>query len=137
MKIIMLLFFLILCWTGDDRAEKDRIFRLVQEDQQRLTFAIESGDFSYFDDSQVIQDIAVCENYVEFSCGGAGVGPQTAYCGFYYTETDDMYAIWCAPSGGETLTSAGEGYLWEEENGDNRYYTEKICDNFYYYEASF
>ena len=28
-------------------------------------------------------------------------------------------------------------FEWQESNGDNRYYTEHICGNFYYYEASF
>jgi 1-acyl-sn-glycerol-3-phosphate acyltransferase len=28
-------------------------------------------------------------------------------------------------------------FAWQQENGDDRYYTEHICGHFYYYEASF
>ena len=39
-------------------------------------------------------------------------------------------------SGGK-LAPSGNGFEWQEANGDNWYYTEHICGNFYYYEASF
>ena len=40
---------------------------------------------------------------------------------------------------GDTVVdfSCGSGFEWREANGDNRYYVEHICGNFYYYEASF
>lgn len=35
------------------------------------------------------------------------------------------------------LEPYGDGWKWKEVNGDNAYYTEKIKDHWYYYEASF
>ena len=74
----------------------------------------------------------------DVGCGvGAGVGSGTSYVGFYYSSNDDMTAVWCAPSSVNSLTASGNGFEWQEQNGDNRYYTEHICGHFYYYEASF
>lgn len=77
------------------------------------------------------------EKLVEFSCGGAGIGSATSYVGFYYSPNDDMNELWCAPPFFSSLTPSGNGFEWHEQNGDNSYYTEHICEHFYYYEASF
>ena len=74
---------------------------------------------------------------MDFSCGGVGIGSATTYVGFYYTPDHNISAVWCAPSSPDSMTPLGNGYEWQEPNGDNRYYTEHICGNFYYYEASF
>ena len=130
-------FFLFLIATGDDRADKDDVFDFVCENEAELLKAIETGDFSAFENQKFITDIDSDVTVVDFSCGGAGIGSGTAYVGFYYTSENDMTAVWCAPSSAGALTPSGNGYEWQEPNGDNRYYTEHICGNFYYYEASF
>lgn len=129
--------FLILIETGDDRADKDDIFEFVCENEEALLRAIETGDFTAFENQGFIKDIDADDTAVDFSCGGAGVGSGTSYVGFYYTQDNDMTAVWCSPSSASSLTPSGSGYEWQEPNGDNRYYTERICGNFYYYEASF
>ena len=128
-------FFLFLVATGDDSADKDEVFDFVSENEEELLKAIEAGDFSAFENQGFIKDIDPDETVVDFSCGGAGVGPNTSYVGFFYTLDNDMTAVWCAPA--SSLTPSGNGFEWQEANGDNRYYTEHICGNFYYYEASF
>ncbi len=131
-------FFLFLIATGDDRADKDKVFEFVCENEEALLKAIEDDDFSAYENKGFIKDIDnTDEDVVDFSCGGFGVGSGTSYVGFYYTPNNDMYAVWCAPSGPGRLKPAGNGFEWRELNGDNRYYTEHICGNFYYYEASF
>lgn len=129
--------FLFLVATGDDSADKDDVFEFVCENEEALLKAIENGDVSAFENKGFIKDIDADEAVVDFSCGGAGVGSGTSYVGFYYTAENDMTAVWCAPSSARTLTPSGNGFEWQETNGDNRYYTEHICGNFYYYEASF
>lgn len=129
--------FLFLVATGDDRAGKEDIFTFVCENEADLLAAIDSGDFSDFENKGFIQDINPEEAAVEFSCGGFGVGSGTSYVGFYYSPNGDMNAVWCAPPSPGALKPSGKGFLWQEPNGDNRYYTEHICGNFYYYEASF
>ena len=130
-------FFLFLVATGDDRADKDEVFDFVSENEEELLKAIEAGDLSAFENQGFIKDIDPDETVVDFSCGGAGVGSGTSYVGFYYTSENDMAAVWCAPSSASSLIPSGNGFEWQEANGDNRYYTEHICGNFYYYEASF
>ena len=130
-------FFLFLVATGDDSADKDEVFEFVCENEEELLQAIEDGDFSSFENQGFIKDIDADDTVVDFSCGGAGVGSGTSYVGFYYTPDNDMTAVWCAPSSASSMTPSGDGYEWREPNGDNRYYTEQISGNFYYYEASF
>ena len=130
-------FFLFLVITGDDSADKDEVFDFVRENEEELLKAIEAGDFSAFENQGFIKDIDPDETVVDFYCGGAGVGPNTSYVGFFYTPDNDMTAVWCAPLSASGLIPSGNGFEWQEANGDNRYYTEHICGNFYYYAASF
>ena len=128
--------FLFLIKAGDDRASQNDIFEFVCEKEAELLNAIKTGDFSAFENKGFIKSIDADEAVVDFYCGGYGMGPSTSYVGFYYTPNHDMSAIWCAPSS-SSLTPSGNGFEWKEPDGDNRYYTEHICGNFYYYEASF
>lgn len=129
--------FVFLAATSDDSADKDEVFDFVSEKEEELLKAIETADFSAFENQGFIKDIDADEKVVDFSCGGAGVGSGTSYVGFYYTAENDMAAVWCAPPSASALKPFGNGYEWIESRGDNRYYTERICGNFYYYEASF
>ena len=141
MKRLAILLILPLLLTGcnllDDRVDKDDIFRYVQENQDHLEECIQNGELEAIKTGRVVKEIQRWDNGVEFSCGGAGMGGQTAYRGFFYTATDDLYRIWCAPPAGEPLVPDGSGFSWQEPEGDNRFYVEKICGHFYYYEASF
>ena len=136
-KVLGSAVFLFLVATSDDSADKNDVFEFVSDNEEELLKAIENGDFSAFENKGFIKDIDPDEVVVDFSCGGAGVGSGTSYVGFYYTTGNDMTAVWCAPSSASLLTPSGNGFEWQEPNGDNRYYTEHICGNFYYYEASF
>lgn len=122
---------------GDDRAEKEDIFSFVTEHEEELLQAIKQNDFSDFKNNGIIHGVYASGTAVEFSCGGAGMGSNTTYVGFFYSPSDDMTAVWCAPSSKDLLMPSGDGFVWEEDVGDNRFYTEKICDCFYYYEASY
>ena len=130
--------FLFLCATDSgDYADKEDIISFVCENEEALRSAIESNDYSDFENKGVVGDISFDYNGVEFSCGGAGMGAETFYTGFFYTSSNDMTAVWCAPSSADFLEESGDGYEWKEQQGDNRYYTQKICKNFYYYEAEY
>lgn len=130
-------YFLLLIAAGDNRADRTEIFGFVRENEEALMTAIEEGDFSALENTGFIRDIEADATVVDFSCGGFGVGSSTSYVGFYYTRNGDMTSVWCAPGSAELLLPSGEGFIWCEENGDNTYYTEHVCGNFYYYEASF
>ena len=134
-NILGFAYFLYLIETGDDRAEKEDILEFVIENESDLLQAIEDGDFSSFESHDIIKEIDPSETLVDFYCGGAGLGSATSYVGFYYTPDGNMTAIWCAPPTVDDLSPSGKGY--QSTSGDNIYYTELICGNFYYYEASF
>ena len=123
--------------TVGDGADQDNVFAFVCAEEAALLTAIEHGDFSAFENKGFIKGIDAGSGVVDFSCGGAGLGAATSYVGFYYTADDDMTAVWCAPPSSDSLTPSGNGFEWQEPDGDNRYYTEHICGKFYYYEASF
>ena len=129
--------FAFMVLIDDDSAKKEEVFAFVCEQEAALLAAIEAGDFSAFEDQGFIKSISPREDHVDFSCGGAGIGSGTSYVGFYYTPNHDKTAVWCAPQAADALSPSGDGFFWQEPNGDNRYYTEHICGNFYYYEASF
>ena len=117
--------------------ERNDIFTLVTENRVYLEAYIEHGDFLELLEIDEIQSVRSFGDTIEFACGGSGLGSATFYCGFYYSENDDLYGIWCAPTEGSSLTPVDGGFLYEEAKGDNRYYTEHICGHFYYYEAAF
>ena len=117
--------------------DKDEVFEFVWEKDEELLKAIENEDFSAFENKSFIKNIDADEAIVDFSCAGAGNGSGTSYVGFYYSPNDDMTAVWCASYFADALMPSGNGFEWQEQNGDTRYYTEHICGHFYYYEASF
>lgn len=134
---LALLLVLSACSPLDDRADKDTVFRLVENDRAVILECIESGDYGALEWKLSIREINVYDDHVDFYCGGAGFGSQTAYRGFFYSESGDMYAVWCAPPRNGDLTAEGNGWRWTETDGDNTVYIEEICENFYYYDASF
>ncbi len=125
------------CSALDDHASKEDIFSIVNEHYEMLIECINSNDFSAVERLKAIKEVDVTDDCVDFYCGGSGFGSATFYVGFYYTDTDDMRAVWCAPAPEEELSPADGGYLWKEAEGDNQYYVEPIREHFYYYEASF
>ena len=77
------------------------------------------------------------ENYIDFSCGGAGVGSGTQYYGFFYSAEDNLTAWNGGACPADALYAWGSGYKYTQTDGDNAYYVEKIAEHFFYYEARF
>lgn len=117
--------------------EQAKITTLFQENQELILSSVASGDFSQVEQLDGIDHVYVSEDYIEFSCGGAGFGPNTSYFGFFYSPTDDMTALdggICPP---EELVPSGNGYRWQEKTGDNEYYVEKLAEHFFYFQLKF
>jgi len=136
---VLCVFGLLLACTGcviDREKTKTLVMNTVREKCDILLEDIQAGDFS---DSEQINGITAIHperdrTFIEYECGGYGIGSATSYWGFYYSEEDDMTRIWCA---GEPLVPEGKGFLYQQPDGDNRYYTEHIIDHFYFYDASY
>ena len=100
---------------------------------------IEEKDFSDTEKLKGVQEVYSDTEIVDVYCGGSGFGSATSYYGFYYSPDGLPKDSWCGSSFGraEQLKPDGEGFSIKYSNDDNCYYTEKIRDNFYYYEAHF
>lgn len=71
---------------------------------------------------------------IEFETSAFGLAPSSTYSGFYYSPEDVPMGFQSAQV---DFAEHGGGWLWEEPEGDNRQYTEKIADYWYWYEAKF
>ena len=119
----------------DNRLEKEEIFDIVEENKELLLSEIEKGEFIETLKIDGIQSVdnSYTMGVVNFDCGGAGMGSATYYTGFYYTNCENLTGVWCAMG---PLVEKGDGF-YGTDGTDNYYYTEKICNGFYYYEAGF
>ena len=71
---------------------------------------------------------------VEFECWAFGIAPASKYKGFYYSMNDEPIPFQGVM---QELVESGKGWAWQQPESDNHGYTEKIMDNWYYFEASF
>lgn len=133
-KLAWLLVLVLLLTACSADINRETIIRYVENHQAELEQRVETGN--YEDLGPLVQEVNPGEKCIEFACGGAGFGPETSYWGFFYSPEDNIHAVWCAPPRG-TLSPDGDGWSWQEPDGDNECYLEHIVGHFYYYEASF
>lgn len=112
--------------------------QIVNEDGSNSFFSLRNDVLSeVLNISGVMEiDTSASDNrfFISFDCGGKGFGSVMTYYGFYYTQ-DDLPIGW----GGEDVDLAQNSTGWtlkESEDSDNIYYTERITDNWFYYEMS-
>ena len=129
------MFFWLIVTDEDTRAEKGDIFTFVLENEDALRIAIADGNFSAYEDNGIVIKVYAHSRYVEFNCGGYGMGSATAYVGFCYISDNDISAVPHMPDDGNLINPSGAGFVYQQ--GDDRCYAERICENFYYYEASY
>ncbi len=96
--------------------------------------AINGEDITEISFADVQNITAWNDKQVDFLCTGFGIGPDTRYYGFYYS-VDNVPRTF---QGVEVaFTEYENGLKWEEDNGDNWCYIEKIFDKWYYFETHF
>lgn len=85
------------------------------------------------DDIQVklYSDSDFGNHVIDFSCGGTGFGPSTQYYGFFYSATDDLTAWNGGVCPADELYEFGDGYKYQQADGDNEYYVEEIGEHFF------
>lgn len=71
---------------------------------------------------------------VEFETGGWGFGSQTTYFGIVYSEDGGPLGFQCM---NHPWRADGDGWLWEETDGDNWERAVRLDGNWYYYEMHF
>ena len=138
--ILLILLFLSSCTNSNpfwDNLSKDQIFSLVQDNHEFLQECIDTGDFEKAKQIEGIKDVYSSEkgSYIEFYCGGTGLASSSSYYGFYFSPDDVPLAVAVIPT--EKLVPQDDGYGYNEPKGDNKYYTERILENWFYYEAHY
>ena len=128
--------FISLAACSRNLTDKNDIVSLFRKNEQTFLQAAKSGDYSAVGRISGVQKVYASETYVDIQCGGAGVGPSTHYYGIFYSADDDLSAVDVAGPR-DKLMEYGDGYLYQEDDGDNRYYVEPLGNHFYYYEAHF
>lgn len=118
----------------NDQESKENVIKYVLDHKEELFSAIEKDDYASVESGGFVKRISQYDEYTEFYCGGAGMGSETRYAGFFYTADDNKMTKNGTLYGDYTLNTDGDTIEWVEKNGDNRFYVEKICDCFYYYE---
>ena len=138
--VIVLVCFLI--WLHnmlDDSLTRKEIFNLVNENYAAILKDIEEENFAATLSINGVKEVYYHDECLDIYCGGRGMGSATSYYGFYYSPDDLPKTCWAGSIFGEiaNLKTEGNGFSIRNPNDDNWYYTEKIRDNFYYYEAHF
>ena len=64
---------------------KGEIFNIVEENHEALIDYIQTGNLEYANEIKGIESVSSNEKFIEFNCGGKGMGSETSYWGFYYS----------------------------------------------------
>ena len=148
--IIIFAVWLVLGNTNSTEDDKEEIISYVTDNKDTIVDVCDevigtkpsdvviNEEFEDIIDSDIISDIKVHNSagVVVFEGGQEGLMTSTFTWGFYYSAYDTVYnAVGWAPSFGEPeINKEGTSWKWISA-GDDYYYVEKICDNFYYYNA--
>ena len=141
--VLIIVFISFIIWLDSmisDNLSKKEIFDLVNENYSIILEDIRENDFTDTEKINGVKEVYSDTDVIDVYCGGTGIGSATSYYGFYYSSDDLPKDAWCGSNFGRTsdeLKPEGDGFVIEYSNSDNCYYTEKIRDNFYYYEAHF
>ena len=142
--IFVCVFAIFLLLMGcSDGATKAEIFVAVEKEHPTIIQCMQTNNYDDCKKISIVKEITQYDDYVDFYCGGSGMGGQTSYRGFYYFENDELeYIQVCLGelidgNGGNMFIPCGNGYLWQEKGGDNTFYFEKIANHIYYYEQEF
>ena len=134
----------ILCMTamlifsacGNRPTAKEQVLAVFEEQEELICEKIEdygAGDEVDWDDLEGVLSVSVLVNEtIEFECIAEGILTSSFQAGFYYSPDDEpAYVGYFMFSSLDELVESGDGFAYSD--GDNRYYTERICENFYYY----
>ena len=114
--LVMLSFAFVLTSCSGNLTDKSDIVSLYQKNEDTFLQAARNGDYSSVEGISGVRKVLVREEYVDVQCGGTGFGSNTHYYGIFYSADDVK----------DKLVEQSDGYLYQEENGDNRYYIEPL-----------
>lgn len=127
--LVILAVVLIIAFSGLGGVSKNDIATVVNNNQETLLADIQTKNFSASMMIPRVNQVTDNGTYIDYNCGGSGLGSETNSFGFYYIANDDITSV-----NDKEWTAEGEGFIQREEDSDDTLYLEKICDNFYYYD---
>lgn len=127
--------------TGDTKGIITGDFSNNQAEMTALAQSMldDKTDEALFDKYSSTYDISVWKTedvIVQFVAYTEGLAPAGKYVGVYYSP-DDVVTTFQGSAGTMKITENGAGFDLQEAGSDNGGYTEKISDNWYYFEAWF
>ena len=137
MKIAVIALLIVFLWNacGPFLMNQTMITGYVKLHAEELEATAQEAGYAVQKDGPIqISKYANRPDMVEFSCWGKGLVPSSTYIGFYYSKNDEPIPFQGVM---QELVESGRGWVWQQPESDNHGYTEKIMDNWYYFEASF
>lgn len=127
--------------TGDTKGIITGDFSNNQAEMTALAQSMldDKTDKALFDKYSSTYDISVWKTedvIVQFVAYAEGIAPAGKYVGVYYSP-DDVVTTFQGSARTMKITENGAGFDLQEAGSDNGGYTEKISDNWYYFEAWF
>lgn len=126
---------------GNRPTIKEQVLAVFDDQKELILEKIEeyiAGDEVEWEDLEGV--LSVTTNFessgiIQFECIAEGILTSSFQAGFYYSPNDvPDYVGWFVYEQDE-LVEDGNGYSYSDGT-DNRYYTERICEYFYYYTES-
>lgn len=126
----------VFLWKGVGLDPRDRVEQQFHADLEELTQTAEqvlAGQEA--EPPSGWRDVSRFGDVVCFDYGGWGLGPSTRYWGVNYVAGDRLTGF--QGTSMEGAVPEGDGWLWEQPDGDNRCYAERLAPCWYYVEAEF
>ncbi len=134
---VVLSLLLVFVLSSCSATNKESVIKIFEKNEEIITKAIETGDFSKAKKIRGIEDIDIGDGYIAFECGAKGFASNTSYYGFAYSPSGNFNSSIGGNISKKECIPSGEGFLWKESDGDNEFYFEEIGDGFIYYELHF
>ena len=106
---------------GSFEAQRELIFEEIGEHT--------AGNEAAWDDLEGVLEVSTChDGIIKFMCVAEGIVTSSVEAGFYYSPDDEPAYVGWYPN--IRLAEDGNGWSWSDGT-DNRYFTERICENFF------
>lgn len=100
---------------------------------EKIEKHIAGGEAGWDELEGVLEVSAYRGGIIKFMCVAEGIVTSSVEAGFYYSPDDAPAYVGWYPN--IKLVEDGDGWSYSDGT-DNRYYTQRICENFYYYTES-
>ena len=132
---------------GNDEKSFDSINKCFLQDFSVIDAAVKNEQYDDATSLRWIKSVDVSDGYIDFYCGGSGMGSQTNYTGFFFTPDDDPLAMWRKNDPVHHVMTAADfietedGWEYRERDhnagGDNVFIVKKLAPCYYYYYLHF